>query len=74
MLSSTQLYGTELYFGETCHIVPQLLALKEISIMEGCGNRVSCRNVLKKLQILPLTLQYKLSSLMFVVHKKKTFS
>ena len=26
-----------------------------IRIMEGCGNRVSCRNLFKKLQILPFT-------------------
>jgi len=31
---------------------------KAIRIMEGCGNRVSCRNLFKKLQILPLTSQY----------------
>jgi len=35
--------------------------------MEGCGKRVSCRNVFKKLQILPLTSQYMLPLLMFVV-------
>jgi hypothetical protein len=35
--------------------------------MEGCGNRVSCRNLFKKLQILPLTSQYMLSLLVFVV-------
>jgi len=35
--------------------------------MEGCGNRVSCRNLFKKLEILPLTSQYMLSLLMFVV-------
>jgi hypothetical protein len=35
--------------------------------MEECGNRVSCRNIFKKLQILPLTSQYMLSLLMFVV-------
>jgi len=28
---------------------------KAIGPMEGCGNRVLCRNLLKKLQILPLT-------------------
>jgi hypothetical protein len=26
--------------------------------MEGCGNRASCGNLFKKLQILPLTSQY----------------
>jgi len=41
--------------------------------MEGCGNRVLCRNLFKKLQILPLTSQYMLSLLMFVVQKKNPF-
>ena len=43
-----------------------------IRIMEGCGNRVSCRNLFKKLQILSLTSQYTrtLSFLMFVVQNK----
>jgi hypothetical protein len=38
--------------------------------MEGCGNRVLCRNLFTKLQILPLTSQYMLSLLMFVVQNK----
>jgi len=41
--------------------------------MEGCGNRVSCRNLFKKLEILPLTLQYILSLLMFVIQNKNFF-
>jgi hypothetical protein len=41
--------------------------------MEGCGTRVSCRNLFKKLQILPLTSQYTLSLLMFVVQNKLFF-
>jgi len=41
--------------------------------MQGCGNRVSCRNLFKKLQILPLTSQYMLSLLMFVVQNKHLF-
>ena len=40
---------------------------KAIRIMEGCRNRVLCRNLFKKLQILPLTSQYMLSLLMLVV-------
>ena len=45
-----------------------------IRIMEECGNRVSCRNVFKKLQILPLTSQCMLSLLMFVCgSKQKSF-
>jgi hypothetical protein len=41
--------------------------------MEGCGNRVLCRNLCKKLEILPLTSQYMLSLLMFVVQNKNFF-
>ena len=41
--------------------------------MEECGNRFSCRNLFKKLQILPLTSQCMLSLLMFVVQKQKFF-
>jgi hypothetical protein len=41
--------------------------------MEGCGNRVLCINLFKKLQILPLTSQYMLASLMFVVQNKNLF-
>jgi hypothetical protein len=41
-------------------MVPQFLACKKkaVRIIEGCGNRVSFRNLLKKLKILPLTSQY----------------
>jgi hypothetical protein len=42
--------------------------------MEGCGNRVLCTNLFKKLQILPLTSQYMLYLLMFVVKNKNIFS
>jgi len=44
-----------------------------IHILEGCGNRVSCRNLFKKLQILPLASQYMLSLLIFVVQNKNLF-
>jgi len=46
---------------------------KAIRIIEGCGNRISCRKLCKKLQILPLTSQYVLSLLMFVVQNKSLF-
>ena len=41
--------------------------------MEGCGNRVSCRGLFKKFQILPLKSQYMLSLLMFVVQNRTIF-
>jgi hypothetical protein len=46
---------------------------KAIRIMEGCGNRVLCRNLFKKLKNLPLTSQYMLSLLMFIVQNKNYF-
>ena len=39
------------------------LQKKVIRIMEGCGNRVSCRSLFKKFQILPLNSQY-----IFIIH------
>jgi len=38
--------------------------------MEGCGNKVLCRNLFKRVQILPVTSQYMLSLLMLVVQNK----
>jgi len=53
----TRLWFTELYSEKTRRIIPQLLAYKKkaIRIIEGCENRVSCRNLLNKLKMLPLT-------------------
>jgi hypothetical protein len=44
-----------------------------IRIMEVCGYRVSCRNLIKNLKILALTSQYLLHLVIFVV-QNKTFS
>ena len=41
--------------------------------MEGCRNRVSCRGLFKKFQILPLKSQYMLSLLLFVVQNRTLF-
>jgi hypothetical protein len=41
--------------------------------MEGCGKRVWCKNLFKKLQSLPLTSHYMLSLLMFAVQNKNLF-
>jgi hypothetical protein len=56
-------------------LVATMFCLKEkaIRIMEGCGNRVSSRDLLRKFHILPLTSQYLLSLLMFVVQHKDFF-
>jgi hypothetical protein len=74
MLSFIWLWVTELYFGDTRHIVPQFLACqKKLELWKDMGT-VSCRNLCKTLQILPLTSQYMLSLLMFVVQNKNLFS
>ena len=76
MLFFTRLRVTELYSRETRRTVPQFLAWKKnaIRIMEECGIGVAWRKLFKKLKILPLTSQYLLSSLMFVVQNKNLFS
>jgi hypothetical protein len=64
-------YGI-IIFGNSSHSsIIFKLQKRAIRIMEGCGNRVSCRNLFKKLEILPLTSQYMLSLLMFIVQNKK---
>ena len=49
------------------------LQKKVVRVMEGWGNRVSCRSLFKKFQILPLKSQYMLTLLMFVVQNKTFF-
>jgi hypothetical protein len=64
----------ESYFGAAHHIVKKFLPTKKvIRIMEGYGNRVSCRDSFKKLHIFPLKSQYLLSLLMFVAQNKDFF-
>jgi hypothetical protein len=49
------------------------LQKKAIRIMEGCGSRISYRDLFRKFHILPLTSQYLLSLLMFVVQHEDLF-
>jgi hypothetical protein len=44
-----------------------------IGIRLGCRRRVSCRNLFRKLEILPLASQYILSLMLFVVKNKNEF-
>jgi len=42
--------------------------------MIGCKNRVSCRNLFRRLEILPFVSQYILSLMLFVVRNKNLFT
>ena len=68
---SVMSYGI-IFWGNSSHssIIFRIQKKRAIRIMEECGNRVLCRNLFKKLQILPLTSQYMLPLLMFVVQNK----
>jgi len=73
----TRLWAMELYvfWGNSSHSsIIFRMQKKAITIIEGCGNEVSCRNLFKKLHILPLTSQYMLSLLMFVVQNNFFFN
>ena len=71
---STMSYGI-IFRGNSSHSSTIFsMQKKAIRIMEGCGTRVSCGNLFKKLQMLPLTSQCILSLLMFVVQNKNFFS
>jgi hypothetical protein len=70
---SVMSYGI-IFWGKSWHSsIIFRLHKKVIRIMEGCGNRLSCRSLFKKFQILPLKSQYMLSLLMFVVQNKTLF-
>jgi hypothetical protein len=70
---SVMSYGI-IFWGNSWHsFIIFRMQKKAIRITEGSGNRVLCRNLFKKLQILPLTSQYMLSLLMFVAQNKKFF-
>jgi len=45
-----------------------------VRIMMGCRKEVSCRNLFRKLKILPLMSQYILSLMMFVIKNKNQFT
>jgi hypothetical protein len=65
-----------LYSGETLPMLLKYLECKKkiLSIMTKSNNRSSCRQLFKKLGILPLQSQYILSLLSFVVQNKDNFT
>ena len=73
LFHSVMSYGIILWGNSShSHIIFRIQE-KAIRIMEGCGSRVLCRNLFKKLHILPLTSLYMLSLLMFVVQNENLF-
>jgi hypothetical protein len=66
-------YGI-IFWGNSSHSLNIfLLQKKAIRTMLGCGSRVSCRNIFKDLDILPLASQYIFSLSMFVLQNKTLF-
>jgi hypothetical protein len=49
-------------------------AKRIVRMMMACKNRVSCRHLFKKLEILPFVSQYILSLILFVVKNKNYFT
>lgn len=63
------------FWGNSPHAIKIFRMQKRIiRIMMGCGNRASCRNLFRRLEILPLGSQYILSLMLFVVKNKNYFS
>ena len=70
---SAMSYGIMLWGNSSHSSIMFRIQIKAIRIMKGCRNRLSCRNLFKKLKILSLTSQYMLSLLMLVVKNKNFF-
>jgi hypothetical protein len=70
LFHSLMTYGIIFWGNSTLGATIFRLQKKAIRIMEGCGNRVSYRDLFRKFRILPLTSQHLLSLLMFVVQHK----
>ena len=63
------------FWGNSPHSIKIFKMQKRIiRIMIGCKNRVSCRSLLRRLEILPFVLQYILSLMLFVVKNKNLFT
>jgi len=64
-------YGI-IFWGNSSHSIQVLrMQKKAIRIIIGCGNRESCTNLLKELNILPLMSQYIVSLLAFVSNNRE---
>ena len=61
------------FWGNSPHSVKIFRIQKKIRIMIGCKSKVSCRNLFRRLEILPLVSQYVLLRMLFVVKNKNLF-
>ena len=63
------------FWGNSPHTIKVFRIQKRIiRIILGCKQRVSCRNLFRRLKILPLASQYKLSLMLFIVKNKNLFT
>jgi len=63
------------FWGNSPHSIKKFKMQKRIiRIIIGCKNRVSCRNLFRRLKILPFVSQYILSLMLFVVKNKHFFT
>jgi hypothetical protein len=63
------------FWGNSPHAIKIFRMQKRIvRIMMGCINRVSCRNLFRRLEILPFISQYILSLMIFVIKNKNCFT
>jgi hypothetical protein len=63
------------FWGNSPHSIKIFRMPKRITrIMIGCKNRVSCKNLFRRLKILPFVSQYILSLMLFVVKNKHLFT
>jgi hypothetical protein len=66
-------YGLFLWGNSSHNLKIFRMQKKIIRIMTGGNNRASCRNLFRKLEIMPLASQYILSLMLFVVNNKNLF-
>jgi len=63
------------FWGNSPHVMKIFRMQKRIvKIMMGYKNRVSCRNLFRKLEVLPFVSQYILLLMLFVVKNKNLFA
>jgi len=63
------------FWGNSPHAIKIFRMQKRIvRIMMGCKNKVSCRNLFRRLEILPFVSQYILLLMLFVVKNKNLFT